>query len=191
MTLAVVVIASEKRMNTTFPVVMQSVLEEEPDEIVSVADFHCAGLWRHIMIPAFTKTTIDALIKRDVGTVATGSRCVMYLSDDHRPVPGFVETFRQEYEPSRDWDVLAPARVAVRDGQAVKLNMGEGTQYVAGHAGIYRREILQVLPWTATIPHPNWDVIHTHHLIANGARLAYADTDLSVEDIEPGATPWL
>jgi hypothetical protein len=190
MTLAVVVIASEKRMYATFPSVMQSVLDEKPDEIVCVADFHCAGSWRHIMLPAFTKTTLDALIKRDVGWVATTSNAVMYLSDDHRLHPGFVHAFREEYEGDRGWDVLAPARYAMKDGQPIKLNMGEATQYVAGHGGIYRRKIASILPWTATIPHPNWDVIHTHHLIANGAEVRYVSEDLLIEDIE-GSTPWL
>lgn len=190
MTLAVVVIASEKRMNTTFPLVMESVLAEQPDEVVCVADFHCAGPWRHLMVPAFTKTTIDALIKRDVGWVATTSENVMYLSDDHRLAPGFVKAL-QYYDSTLGWDVLAPSRFCTTtDGQTVRLNMGEGTQYVAGHGGIYRRSIAPLLPWTACIPHRNWDVIHTHHLIANGARVAYANEDLAIEDIE-GGTPWL
>jgi hypothetical protein len=34
-------------------------------------------------------------------------------------------------------------------------------------------------------------VIHSHHLIANGAVVCYAAEDLAIEDIEPGAMPWL
>jgi hypothetical protein len=163
-------------------------VDEQPDEIVCVADFHCAGPWRHIMIPAFTKTTIDALIKRDVGFVATQSDTVMYLSDDHVLCKGFVQTFRDRED--HDWDVLAPARWVRRgEGDWVKLNVGQATNYCAGHGGLYRRRCGHVLPWTACIPHPNWDVIHSHHLIAQGLTMKYAD-DLFIEDIE-GGTPWL
>jgi hypothetical protein len=187
--LAVVVIASEKRAGSTFVPVMMSVVEEKPDEVVCVADFHMAGPWRHLMLPAFTKTTLDALIKRDVGWVATTSDAVMYLSDDHRLAQGFRNIYRY-YENRDDWDVLVPSRFVQKDGKPLKLNVGEGTRYVAGHGAIYRRRIAHILPWTATIPHPNWDVIHAHHLIANGARVVYADVDLAIEDIE-GGRPWL
>ena len=184
--LAVVVIAHEKRMNSTFPLVMQSVVDEQPDEIVCVADFHCVGPWRHIMVPAFTKTTIDALIKRDVGFVATQSDSVMYLSDDHVLCKGFVQAFR---EHEQEWDVLVPGRVAEKDGQPIRLNVGQATNYCAGHGGIYKRRCGNILPWTATIPHPNWDVINSHHLIANGCVMTYTDK-LFIQDIE-GGTPWL
>jgi hypothetical protein len=187
MSLAVVVIASEKRMNSTFPLVMQSVLSEQPDEIVCVADFHSAGPWRHIMVPAFTKTTIDALIKRDVGFVATQSDTVMYLSDDHRLHPGFVQGYRNRED--HDWDVLVPTRFARKDEANVALNMGRATNYCAGHAGLFKRRCGHILPWTACIPHRNWDVIHSHHLIANGLTMK-SSNDLLVEDVE-GGTPWI
>lgn len=189
MSLAVVVIASEKRMNTTFPLVMESVIAEQPDEIVCVADFHCAGPWRHLMVPAFTKTTIDALIKRDLGWVATTSDTVMYLSDDHRLAPGFVASFREFADRDDRWDFMAPRRFAIRDGEPVELNMGWGTRYCAGHGGFFRRQCGRVLPWTACIPHRNWDVIHSHHLIANYMRFVDAGPLLSIEDIE-GGQPW-
>jgi hypothetical protein len=186
MTLAVVVVASEKRAASTFSAVMQSVLDEKPDEVVCVADFHCAGPWRHLMIPAFTKTTIDALIKRDVGFVATQSDTVMYLSDDHCLCTGFVEAFRDH---DQEWDILVPSRCADKDGKPIRLNMGQATNYCAGHGGLFKRRVGHILPWTATIPHRNWDVIHSHHLIANGAVMKYTN-DLVIQDIE-GGTPWL
>jgi hypothetical protein len=186
MSLAVVVIASEKRMNTTFPAVMQSVLAEQPDEIVCVADFYNPGPWKHIQIPVYTRTTLDALIKRDVGFVATQSDSIMYLSDDHVLTPGFVQAFRDH---EQEWDILVPARWCMKYEDKVGLNMGQATNYCAGHGGIYRRRCGHTLPWTATIPHPNWDVIHSHHLIANGLTMKYSDT-LFIQDIE-GGTPWL
>lgn len=189
MTLAVVVIASEKRAATTFWPVMESILAEKPDEVVVVADFHMAGYWRHLMIPAFTKSTIDALVKRDVGLVATKSDTVCFLSDDHRLMPGFVESYYENYALA-DWDILAPSRCALKDGVLIPLNMGQAERYVAGHGGLYRRRCGTILPWTATIPHRNWDQIISHYLVANGAKLAYAGPDLAIEDIE-GGTPWI
>jgi hypothetical protein len=187
MSLAVVVIASEKRMNTTFPLVMQSVLSEQPDEIVCVADFYNPGPWKHIQIPVYTRTTLDALIKRDVGFVATQSDSVMYLSDDHVLTPGFVQAFRDH---EQEWDILVPTRWCMKYEEKIGLNMGQATNYCAGHGGIYRRRCGHTLPWTATIPHPNWDVIHSHHLIANGCVMKYTDK-LFIQDIEPGAQPWM
>lgn len=187
--LAVVVIASEKRMNTTFPLVIQSVLDQKPDEFVVVADFHCHGSWRHLMVPALTRTTIDALIKRDVGWVATQSENVMFLSDDHRLAPGFIQAFRERYG-NQFWGLLAPSRFAMRGEETIYCNMGERERYVAGHGGIFRRSSGRLLPWTAIAHHRNWDVTHSHYLIAHGAQLMYAGSDLAIEDIE-GGQPWL
>lgn len=190
MSLACVVIASEKRMNTTFLNVMASVLTEPFDEVVVVADFHCAGTWRHLMVPAITKTTIDALIKRDVGWVATHSENVLFLSDDHRVQPGFVAAFREHYEHKFFWGLLAPSRFVIKDGARIALNVGEREKYVAGHGGIYRRASGRILPWTAIAHHRNWDMTHSHYLIANGAIPLYAGDDLAIEDIE-GGQPWV
>jgi hypothetical protein len=98
-----------------------------------------------------------------------------------------VDAFRNH---EQEWDILVPARFALKDGEPVWLNVGRETNYCAGHAGLYRRRCGHILPWTATIPHPNWDVINTHHLIANGCTMKYSEI-LAVEDIEPGGTPWL
>lgn len=188
--LAVVVIASEKRMNSTFPLVVQSVLDQKPDEFVVVADFHAHGNWRHLMVPALTRTTIDALIKRDVGWAATQSENVMFLSDDHRLDPNFVQAFRDNYS-NTFWGLLAPKRWCRGADGPVELNMGEREKYVAGHGGVVRREIGRILPWTAIAHHRNWDVTWSHYVQAHDAALKYAEWDLAIEDLEPEAKPWL
>lgn len=190
--LAVVVIASEKRKDTTFPLVMKSILDQEPDEIVSVGDFEFPGeFWRHLVCAPLTRTTVDALVKRDVGIVATESENILFLCDDHALTPDFVQVFKKKYEPDQTWDFLAPSRFTVRNGVSIPLNMGKAQHYVGGHGGIYRREVCAMLPWSCAPHHPNWDVLHSQELVNRGCALAYADVDLSIEDIEPGATPWL
>ena len=191
MSLAVVVIASEKRKDTTFLPVVQSCIEQYPDQLVVVADFPWPyrEKWRHYHVPALTRTTIDALVKRDVGWIATDTESIMYLSDDHRLGPDFIDTFKADYATLR-WDILVPSRFCMRTSERVALNMGQAEGYCGGHGGIYRRRLLHYCPWSATPHHPNWDVIHTHQHVKSGARLRYAWPDLAIEDIEPGAEPW-
>ena len=191
MSLAVCVIASEKRRASTFPLVLESVRAQSPDEIVVVADFPCVAKGvRSFYVPALTRTTIDALVKRDVGTVATWSDYICYLTDDHILAPEFVDTFYEQYQAG-EWDMLCPARYTVRDQERIWLNVGKDHSYIGGHCGIYPRDVIAHLPWSAGPHHRNWDLLYSHELVKCGARLMYADTDLAVEDIEPGATPWL
>ena len=188
--LAVIIIAHPKRIETTLPLCVESVVSEAPDEILVVGD-NLPQLGVPILrVADITRTTIDALVKRDAGFVATQSHNICYLADDHRLAPGFVQTFRDRYQ-SMDWDLLAPSRFTVRGLSIFPLNVGKEEGYIGGHCGIYRRPILRRLPWTATKHHPNWDVYHSHGLVQAGGVLSYAKDDLAVEDIEPGARPWM
>ena len=191
MSLAVCVIASEKRRESTFPAVLDSVRAQSPDEIVVVADFPCEAKGvRSLMVPPMTRTTCDALVKRDVGWMATSSQHILYLTDDHALDPNFVERYLDRYAFRPDWDILVPARYTHRDMERVWLNVGRDHSYCGGHAGLFRRVLGCVLPWAATLHHPNWDVIHTKQLVAAGAKLVYAENDLAVVDLEPEAQPW-
>jgi hypothetical protein len=192
MSLAVVIIASEKRRETTFPQCLESVREQEPAEIVVVADFkvEAKGVKGYRVAP-ITRTTVDALIKRDVGWAVTAAHNVCFLCDDHALTGTFVKTFKKEYA-RKDWDMLAPSRFCmVNADTAVQLNVGKDQQYIGGHCGIYRRDCAAMLPWSATEHHPNWDVIHTHQLAQLGARLMYAGNDLAILDLIPEDRPWL
>lgn len=191
--LAVVVVASEKRKDTTFPVVMKSILEQNPDEIVSVGDFEypSQNFWHHLVCAPLTRTTVDALVKRDAGIVATESDHILFLCDDHALGPNFVSVFKKKYMPVAGWDFLAPTRFTVRNGVSIPLNMGKAQRYVGGHGGVYRRDVCAMLPWSCAPHHRNWDVLHSQELLNRGCLLSYADEDLAIEDIEPGATPWL
>ena len=190
--LAVVIIAGPNRLDTCLPEVVRSVVDQDPDEVLVVGDNirSYGSVLRVLNVEPMTRTTLDALVKRDVGFVATTSRYICYLADDHKLSDGFVRTFRDHYA-DKDWDMLAPTRITVR-GQAIyNLNVGKDMQYIGGHCGIYRRDILRKVPWSSSRHHPNWDVWHTHDLVKAGGRLRYADVDLSVEDVEPNAKPWM
>jgi hypothetical protein len=192
--LAVIVIASDLRLETTLPAIVHSVTAQEPDEFLVVASGIHSANFPFLNVAPLTRTTIDALVKRDAGFVATKSRNILYLSDDHQLAPDFVKHFRERYQ-SGDWDVLVPSRFTVRGQTIYPLPVGRADQwcnwdFCGGHAGVFRRAILQKLPWTASPHHRNWDAIHSKMLVERGARLAYADTDLAIEDIEPGARPW-
>jgi hypothetical protein len=189
--LAVVIIAGPSRVDSCLPEVVRSAQEQEPDELVVIGDrLRTFGDLRVLNVEPLTRTTIDALVKRDVGFVATTSRNICYLADDHRLGPNFVKNFRERYA-DKEWDLLAPQRFTVRGQQIFNLNVGKDLNYIGGHCGIYRREILRKVPWSASRHHPNWDVWHSHDLVKAGGKLVYADIDLSVEDVEPNASPWM
>jgi glycosyltransferase involved in cell wall biosynthesis len=190
MSLAVVIIASEKRRESTFPRCLESVRAQTPDELVVVADFpvEAKGV-RSLVVEPMLRNTIDALVKRDVGLAGTVADNICFLCDDHVLGPDFVFAFRSLYE-SRGWDMLCPARYCTRDGGRIWLNNGHGEGYIGGHAGVYRRAIFRKLPWSAGPHHPNWDLLWTHRQVGMGSHLTYADERLAVEDIE-GGTPWL
>jgi hypothetical protein len=192
MSLAVVVIASEKRRETTLPLCFRSVWDaiEPSDEVLVIGDWEGTGPG-YVRVAPITRTTIDALVKRDVGWLMTTADAVLFLCDDHRLDQGFMRAYREKYEGRDDWDILCPSRHTIRGQAIIPLNVGRAEGYVGGHAGIYRRTCARLLPWSAGPHHRNWDLLHTHELIRKGARLVYADTDLAVEDIEPGATPWM
>ncbi len=193
--LAFVIVASEKRRTTTFERVLESVRMQEYGEVVVVADFPVeAKDVRSYLVTPITKTTIDALVKRDVGTCATTAPNICYLCDDHVLAPGFAQAFLENYL-ELDWSILAPSRFAERDGTHIPLNTGEKCgwakiPYAGGHCAIYRRFwVTRVLPWSAGPHHRNWDFFHSNLLVQRGATIAYAGPDLAVEDIE-GARPW-
>jgi hypothetical protein len=190
--LAVIIIAGPHRVGTCLPEVVRSVQEQEPDEILVVGDrLKVYGdTVRALNVEPLTRTTIDALVKRDVGTVATRSWNLCFLADDHRIGPNFVKHFRERYA-DREWDLLAPQRFTVRGQQIFNLNVGKDLHYIGGHCGIYRRSILRQVPWSSSRHHPNWDVWHSHDLVKAGGKLVYSDIDLAIEDIEPGAKPWM
>ena len=189
MTVGCVVIAKEHRADLVERVVLPSVLTQGFDEVLVVGEYREGVGYRYLHVPAVTNTTTDALIKRDVGAVATASDILVYLCDDHRLDTGFLADVKRL--AGENWDLLAPSRYTRRDGQRIPLNMGLDAGYVGGHGLVIRRSALRLLPWMAGGHSRVWDVEHTHQIRSLGARLLYApDGVAGIEDVEPGARPW-
>ena len=165
--------------------VMPSVIDQGFDEVVLVGEHHSGKGYRHLPVPDITRTTVDALIKRDVGTAATESDLLVFLCDDHRLDARFCARLRAF--PLGVKSIGVPTRFTVRDHKRIDLNMGQG--YCGGHAGVFHRMACQLVPFTIAPHHPNWDVLHSHMLIQRGYELVDL-TDCLIEDVE-GKTPWL
>lgn len=161
------------------------------DDVLVVGTHHKGPSFRYLHVPDLTKSTNDALVKRDVGTLATDCDLLLYLSDDHRVRDGFADELRQfDREGITAWDVLIPARWVQHPEQGLlRIPNGEENYYCAGHGGVFRRRVITQRPWTAQQHHRNWDLISSHdHLRAGFKYLAYPK--LQIEDLEPMAEPW-
>lgn len=186
--IACVVVASAKRRELLDTAVMPPIYSQGFDEIVVVGDYHeNYPHFRYLHIPDMTHSTNDALVKRDIGTLATRSDWILYLSDDHTVGPEFTIQFR-----TYPWnaDVLIPSRWTQHptDGR-IRIPMGDAEGYCAGHGGIFRRRVIQHRPWT-TMPHDRiWDVLDSRIQQEAGARFVVAP-QLEIEDMEPEAEPW-
>jgi hypothetical protein len=194
-TVACVVIASLKRRQLLDDLIMPSVIEQGFDEVVVVGDFHSGEGWRHLPFRPVFGNTIDAQWKRDVGAVATRSSHIVYLCDDHRLHPDFSRDFAATAPQERTKTIVVPTRFTVRDGKHIGLNMGwpgyMGKPYAGGHCGIFPRIAIESVPWGVAPLHPNWDFFHTQVLLEHGFTFTFMSDSCFIEDIEPGAEPWL
>lgn len=195
--LAVVIVAHGTRRLPLLPAIVASCLlpYQAADEVVVVGDLPDAAMpplsVPYVCVPPVTNTTLDALTKRDVGWLVTTSDAVLFLSDDHRLTPGFMTMYRASYGTADDWDFLRPWRVTHRGEKQYVLNNGSDKygEYCAGHGGVYRRACARRKPWS-TVPHRNWDLLHSLALTAAGLRLRVAGAELAIEDVEPNSEPW-
>ena len=188
MRVACIIIASAQREAVLDSQVVPSALAAGFSEVLVVGDYHPGTGYRYVPVPAMTATTVDALIKRDIGTLATTADWLFYLCDDH--------AVRRIGKPPTDpMTIGVPTRTCRRDGMVLLLNMGldprdPNAPYCGGHAGLFSRELIQAHRWT-TMPHDRlWDLLSSRLLVLAGATLTSLPT-WEVEDIEPESTPWL
>lgn len=191
--IACALIVSEKRSEFAKEHILPTLLTQGFDEVVAVGDFWSGDGYRHLLVPPITRTTIDALIKRETALSATKSEVIVYICDDHRLSANFGLVLRENYLKDDKWGYLIPNRFCIRDGKFVTLNMGASEFYCGGHAGIFRREALRAVPWMVAPHDPPylWDKWHSHMLNAQGFHGREAGGDLLIEDIEPLGRPWL
>lgn len=184
-----VVIAGGKRTALIDDVILPS-LAQFLDVLVVGAHHEGTG-YRYLHVPDLTKTTNDALVKRDVGTLAAKGNVIVYLSDDHCVGPNFLKELQAvANEGVVAWDVLVPSRWTEHPEQGrIRIPNGESEHYCAGHAGVFRKRVVEAKPWTAMQHHPNWDLITSHeHLRAGWKYVTYPR--LEIEDLEPENAPW-
>ena len=188
MTCACIIIASQKRERLLNDIIIPSVLAIPFHEVVVVGDYHRGAGYRYLAVPSLSGTTNDALVKRDVGTLATSAEWLFYLSDDHA-VRGVGTT------PWHWLDIGVPTRFCTVEGVRLPLNMGMNPQdpnapYCPGHAGLFNRKLIQLHPWSSQ-PHDRlWDLLSSRSLVAFGARLG-CQIGWEIEDMETDAKPWL
>ena len=191
MSVACVIVAHARRKMLVLDTILPTVLDQGFASVIVVGDSEPGIGYRHLPVPDITRTTNDALVKRDVGALAAGDvDAVLFLSDDHALDPDFLSVFCERYA-GRPWDVLVPSRYCERDGERIYLNVGEDLGYAGGHGAIYRRHALSACPFSAGPWDRLWDLYHSHWMIQCGFRFQYADKDLSIVDSEPSASPWL
>lgn len=190
MSIAAIVIAGGKRTDLIDRDILPSLTGF--DEVLVVGEHHAGDGFRYLHVPDLTKTTNDALTKRDVGTLACTSDVVAYFSDDHRALGPFASDLRQIIADGISaWDVLVPSRWADHPDQGmIRIPNGEKEYYCAGHGGVFRRRVIQQFPWTAQKHHRNWDLLISHEHLRAGFTYLPAP-QLKIKDLEPERTPWL
>ena len=183
MKIACVLIVTANRVAKVRDIVLPSVLKAAFDEVLWVGDGFEGDGYRFLAVPKITGTTVDALVKRDTGTLATDASHIFYLCDDHA-----LTHFDRD---AAEADIYIPQRWCWRDGQRQTLNSGAESGYCGGHAGLFSRDIIMRQPWSTMPHHPNWDLLassvqasmYPPPLIRTGDMIV-------VEDLEPEREPW-
>jgi len=186
-----VIVASKHREQLLTESVIPSVLAQKFSEVVVVGDYREGDGYRYLHVPPMLKNTVDALVKRDVGTAATTSPVVLYLCDDHAIVGDFRLTVDRWFEQD-ETDVLVPSRFAdhPRHGR-IRINNGERDMYCGGHGGVFKREVIQSRPWSAQPHHRLWDLYASEAQLADGWRFAtMRSQSVGILDLIPEGNPW-
>jgi len=207
---ACVVVATEKRKALVNGHIVPSIRDQGFDEVVVTADYRDRNV--NLYLPSRYNNTLDALVRKQAALEATESDVVVYVSDDHYLDDSFLDGLLGRLKEK--WDILAPWRFTRREGHLISLNMGKdglpdgGRDYVAGHAGIYRRLMLEKVSWQdildiALFMQPAnsvsallYDTWGTHMMLDAGYKLCYCEygSPIAVVDIEnyltPEVQPW-
>ncbi len=182
MSIACILIAGGKRTRLLDDVILPKTMAQLFDTVLVVGEHHDGFGYKYLHVPPLSGTTNDALVKRDVGTLATRADWLFYVSDDHYPL--LLSGLPQ------DADVVVPLRWTRRGQARISLNNGELENYCGGHGGIFKRDLIHDLPWTAGPHHRLWDVLMSRAQQAIGARFVYGNPCAELVDVEPGAEPW-
>ena len=206
---ACIVVATERRKALVNGHIVPSIRDQGFSEVIVTADYRDRNV--NLYLPSRYNNTLDALVRKQAALEATESDVVVYVSDDHYLDDGFLDGLLGRLKEK--WDILAPWRFTRREGRLISLSMGKdglpdgGRDYVAGHAGIYRRSVLEKVSWQDILnriekwtPKPAsalfYDTWGTHMMLDVGATLCYCEygSPIAVCDIDhfldPRSEPW-
>ena len=174
--------------------ILPSVVDQGFDEVLVLGHGYAGTGYRYVPVAAVTRTTLDALMLRDVAAAATEADILVYLCDDHRLHHRFGFALG-EYAKQDHWDILVPRRYTIRDDTLIPLNMGVEEGYCGGHACVVKRKVVRAIPWMSTKHGPHWDFTWSRDVQAAGFRMVAAHSSgLDIEDIEymvnPESKPW-
>ena len=129
----------------------------------------------------------DAVAQRQAAFEASRGEFILFMHDDHILHP---RAAREIVTGAMDGvDVMVLPRFARGiNGDIAKPNGGDATPpYLSGHAAVYRREILERVPWSAVPAIREWDQAQTMLMRGAGARLSWPKDGARVYDVELGA----
>lgn len=157
------------------------------DEIIVVGEFEDGQGYRYVFVPNVHHDNVhDALAQRQAGFEASTGDLVLYLADDHVTDR---YTIANALKYLAYGDVVSLARATrMRRVEGEPLNSGGG-RYVNGHGALYRRDVLERVPWALAPRVFSYDVAHTAQLVAMGVPWVTAP-DAVVWDCEYLAKPW-
>lgn len=194
---ACIIIATERRRDLVRNKVLPSVLAQDFDDVILVGDWIAGNDMRgvrYLHVAPLTHTTTDALVKRDVGTLATSADNLVYLCDDHALAPHFLTELCEVL--NEGWDVLVPNRFTfpqTPDMPPIKmLNNGEHSNYCGGHGGVFKRHVITERPWSAHKHDRLWDLYSSHWMLDAGYEFCWRPrAPIAIIDLEPERKPWL
>ena len=172
-TLAVVLVAG-----TVTERMVQRIYDLNPHEFVIVGQYRPGPGYHYLPVPDQGPPSVVARMRRDVATLATTSSHLLFL-EGRTVSPGWGALI-QRWWGRAGWDVLLPARVEFAGFTDPWDGVAEGA--------VYRRDLLQRVPFGLAYPGPRWQHWHTEALRVAGARFQMAE-DLWLEQIVPGVTP--
>ena len=129
----------------------------------------------------------DAVAQRQAAFEASSGEFILFQHDDHILHPRAAREIVTG--AMNDIDVMVLPRFArSMNGDIAKPNGGDATPpYLSGHAAVYRRKILERVPWSAVPAIREWDQAQTMLMRGAGARLAWPKDGARVYDVEIGA----
>lgn len=152
----------------------------------NVAELIVVGEWEpgpylYIHEPSRYLSSVDALAQRQRGFDAATGDYVAHVHDDH--------LLQIPWVPSFHGAVMVPERrTRLRASSGEPLPNG-GSDYVSGHAALYRRDVLERCPWGAVKPVRTWDIEHTQAMRTAGFDPRPTSAFIAW-DCEFGGMPW-